>query len=142
MLHSSGPPFARVDHGQRRIIVADDDLDLRALLADALEQSGYEVFQASSGSEVVDAVRCITADGKTVDLLISDLRMPKMDGLFVLKLLRDAEFDMPVLLLTAFSDSETRREASAFGARVLDKPLHLHTLCREVARALAENVDR
>ena len=119
-----------------RIVLAEDDHSLRELLASSLEYEGYEVSQASTGNELIDQMRRFAAAGDKVDLLISDVRMPKMSGLVVLKLLRDAEFDMPVILITAFSDIWTRREAGEYGAVLLDKPVHIRTLRREVAKAL------
>lgn len=120
-----------------RIVLAEDDRSLRELLASALEHEGYEVVQATTGNELIDQIRRIAAGGERVDLVVSDVRMPKMSGLAVLKLLRDAEFNMPVILITAFSDVWTRREAGEFGAVLLDKPVQLRTLRDEVKKALS-----
>jgi len=120
-----------------RIVLAEDDSSLRELLASALERDGYEVVQATTGNELTDQIRRIAAGGERIDLVISDVRMPKMSGLAVLKLLRDAEFNMPVILITAFSDVWTRREAGEFGAVLLDKPVQLRTLRDEVKKALS-----
>ena len=119
-----------------RIVLAEDDQTLRELLASALAYEGYEVVQASTGNELIDQMRRMTAAGENVDLLVSDVRMPKMSGLGVLRLLRDAEFDLPVILITAFSDLWTRTEAAAYGAVLLDKPVHLRNLRIEVEKAL------
>jgi DNA-binding response OmpR family regulator len=115
---------------------------LRDLLASALEHEGYEVVRASTGNEVVDHIRRITGSRDSVDLVVSDVRMPTLSGLAVLKLLRDAELDVPVILITAFSDVWTRREAGEYGAVLLDKPVSLRTLRGEVAKALARPTDR
>ena len=114
----------------------------RSLLASTLEYAGYEVVQAATGNQLIDQMRRIVAGGEDVDLLISDVRMPKMSGLLVLKLLRDAEFVMPVILITAFSDIWTRREASDYGAVLLDKPVQLRTLRRAVEKALNREDDQ
>jgi len=118
------------------VVLAEDDPALRALLAAALSHDGHEVVQAASGNEVIDRVRALVSSGLGVDLLVSDVRMPKLSGLSVLKLLRDAELDIPVILMSAFSDSRTRAEASQHGAVLLDKPVQLRVLRSEVERAL------
>jgi DNA-binding response OmpR family regulator len=131
-----GPPTSPVPLRPPRIVLAEDDASLRDLLASALEYEGYEVVRASTGSELIDHVRRIARGRDKVDLVVSDVRMPTLSGLAVLKLLRDAEFDIPVILITAFSDVWTRREAGEYGAILLDKPLSLRTLRGEVAKAL------
>lgn len=124
--------------GKRRVrlVLAEDDSSLRELLASALERDGYEVVQASTGNELIEFIRGIVSRGEEVDLLISDVRMPTMSGLLALKLIRDAELRMPVILITAFSDLWTQREAAEYGAVLLDKPVHLRTLRDSVKRAL------
>jgi DNA-binding response OmpR family regulator len=109
---------------------------LRELLASALEYEGYDIVQATTGNELIDHVRGAPGSHDKVDLVVSDVRMPTLSGLTVLKLLRDAEFDVPVILITAFSDVSTRREAGEYGAILLDKPVSLRTLRGEVAKAL------
>jgi DNA-binding response OmpR family regulator len=80
------------------ILVADDDQDIRALVAFRLERAGYEVVQASDGEE---AVRL--AFERVPDLAVLDVMMPKLTGLEVTRRLRDAEETrrVPVILLTA-----------------------------------------
>jgi DNA-binding response OmpR family regulator len=123
-----------------RIVLAEDDGALRELLASALQYEGYAVVQATTGNELVDQIRRLVAVGEQIDLVVSDVRMPKMSGLTVLKLLRDAELTMPVILITAFGDVWTRREAGDYGAVLLDKPVLLRTLRSEVEKALNRDV--
>jgi two-component system response regulator MprA len=117
-------------------VLAEDDRALRELLAAALEHDGYVIVQATTGEDLVDRIRRCRAAGETIDLLISDVRMPKMSGLEVLKLLRDDDDGMPVILITAFGDLWTRREAGEYGAVLLAKPVQLRLLRDEVAKAL------
>jgi len=130
------PPTSAIPLRAPRIVLAEDDASLRELLASALEYEGYDVVRASTGNELIDHVRRIAGRRDKVDLVVSDVRMPTLSGLAVLKLLRDAEFDVPVILITAFSDVWTRREAGEYGAILLDKPVSLRTLRGEVAKAL------
>ena len=121
------------------IILAEDDPALRDLIARALELDGHRVIRVATGSALMAAVRSIVlhgAEGGALDLLISDVRMPELSGIDALKLLRDAELNIPIILITAFSDLSTRAEAARYGAQLLDKPLELRVLRSVVRQSL------
>lgn len=120
----------------KRIVLAEDDDSLRSLLASALEFEGYDVLQAGTGRDLLEVVSSAIEAGKTVDLIISDVRMPKLGGLEALKMLRERGLVIPVLLMTAFGDLWTEREACAHGATLLNKPVHLRTLREHVEKVL------
>ncbi|MET0792568.1 MAG: response regulator [Polyangiaceae bacterium] len=120
--------------------MAEDDASLRALIAEALGMDGHHVVQVATGSDLINAVRQIVVDGAQggrLDLLISDVRMPHLSGIDALKLLRDAELRVPIILITAFSDLWTRAEAARYGARLIDKPLELRVLRQAVREQLS-----
>jgi DNA-binding response OmpR family regulator len=124
---------------QAQIVLAEDDQSLRELIAGALELDGHRVIQVATGNALVAAVRRIVIQsdhGEALDLLISDVKMPELSGLDALKLLRDADLRIPIILITAFSDLWTRAEAARYGARLLDKPLELRVLRKLVHDAL------
>lgn len=121
----------------RVIALAEDDSALRELIAAALELDGHRVLQLATGSALVITVNRILIQGGELDLLISDVRMPGLTGLEALKLLRDAELRIPIILITAFSDFWARAEAIRYGARLLDKPLELRVLRKVVSESLA-----
>ena len=116
-----------------RILLAEDDDEMRRLLADALRDEGYVVEEARDGNELMARVRSavLSGDGRApVDLVISDIRMPGCSGLDVLRSLRDEDWSVPVILITAFGDEETHRTARQNGATmVLDKPFEMGDLC-------------
>jgi DNA-binding response OmpR family regulator len=97
------------------ILVADDDADLRALVAYRLESAGYEVLQAVDGQQAVDL-----AFERTPDVVVLDLMMPKLDGYEVARRLRADErtLRVPVILLT--SRSQERDVAAGFDAGAND----------------------
>jgi DNA-binding response OmpR family regulator len=122
------------------IVLAEDDPALRELIAGALELDGHRVIQVATGSALMTEVQNIVIHGHKggeVDLLISDVHMPELSGLDALKLLRDANLRVPIILITAFSDLWTRSEAARYGARLLDKPLELRVLRGVVRDSLA-----
>ena len=102
-----------------RILVADDEQGLRAFVAEALEADGHTVAQAADG---VEASQRLAREG--FDLLITDLRMPRMDGLALLRQVRLEQPELEVLVLTAHGTIETAVEAMKLGAfDYLEKPL-------------------
>ncbi len=131
------PPPIRLPIKQR-ILVADDDPDLRALVASALRRAGYDVVEACNGMEAIDHIASTVwtrRDGfKTI---VSDVRMPDLTGLDLLAALRCTRVETPVILMTAFGDEEVRDEARSLGATaVLDKPFNLDELHAAVRKAM------
>ena len=115
----------------RRIIVAEDDREMRRLIAGTLIRDGHVVEEAPDGPKLLILV--IEAD-PPVDLVISDHRMPVSSGLQVLKGLRDAGWSLPFILLSAFGDEHLRSEAARLDAIFLAKPFELEAL-RIIVRA-------
>ncbi len=116
-----------------RVLIADDDQTIRALLADLLADLGYEVLTASNGAEAVElAVR------EEPDALILDFLMPRLSGVDALKAIRARGLTMPAVLLSAVSDSSLR-ELEGFEApeAMLEKPFRRKTVEKALEKALA-----
>ena len=114
-----------------RVLLADDDTDMRQVVAAALRQDGYEVIEARDGWQLLQYLATHTRepDEDRIDLVISDIRMPGRNGLDVLAGLRWANPSMPFILITGFGDLHTHLEARRLGAAaVLDKPFDLEQL--------------
>lgn len=119
----------------RRILVVDDDPDIRALAHQALSQDGHTVIQASSGAEALASI-----EAHAPDLLVLDLLMPVQGGLEVLKILRSrpATARLPVVVLTAMDDEATTRAGFELGATdYLTKPFSIPQLAARVRACLA-----
>ncbi|NVJ21515.1 MULTISPECIES: sigma-54-dependent transcriptional regulator [Myxococcus] len=116
-----------------RILVADDEEGVRSFIAEALEVEGHVVTQAADGEE---AARLLAKQG--VDLLVTDLRMPGMDGLTLLRKVREEQPDVEVVVLTAVGSVESAVSAMKAGAfEYLLKPVGSPAELRlTVARAL------
>ena len=114
------------------LLVVDDDTVVREALVEALAEAGYDVRSAGDGARAV----ALLAE-RAPDVVLSDVRMPGMDGLALLALLRERAPDIPVLLMTAFDDMPTVVAAMREGATdFLVKPLDLHELRTRVARVI------
>lgn len=118
------------------IALAEDNPQLRALLAMALETTGYRVLQAETGERLVAIVRRSLEAGEPLRLIITDVRMPTLGGLEAARMLRDAGHTGPLIFMTAFGDAWTRSQAAGLGALLLDKPLSLRVLRNAVTTAL------
>jgi CheY-like chemotaxis protein len=123
--------------------VAEDDLHMRKLVADALRKDGYEVVELADGERLYAQVthHLISSGELDVDLLVSDLRMPGKHGLDVAEVVRGVSADLPMILMTAFGDHETRERITSLRAVPLDKPFPMSALRREAARLLCRDAD-
>ncbi len=144
MTLQTSPPEPRwqVSPEPHRIIVADDDDDMRRMLANVLRSDGYFVLEAKDGERLKTLIGAVTrADGAApLALVITDHRMPGMSGLQVLEWLRELDWLTPVILLTGFGDRKLHKEAQELGAAsVFDKPFDLAAL-RERVRELVNVV--
>jgi len=118
-----------------RILLAEDDYDMRILLAWSLRESGYEVVECPDGIHLLDHVGSFfpPADPEDFDLIISDIRMPGVTGLEVLEGTREYKGFPPMILITAFGDEETHEQARRLGAvAIFDKPFDIDDLLTKV----------
>jgi DNA-binding response OmpR family regulator len=123
-----------------RVLVADDDAEMRHLVAESLRRDDYEVIEEPDGGRLLVRVAAIYSFQGTMtpfDLIVSDIRMPVCSGLAIVKGLREAHWNTPVILMTAFGDEETRALAHALGAVLFDKPFQMGAL-RAVVRTLLQ----
>ena len=125
-----------------RIVVIDDEQEMRSLLEDFLSREGYEVNSFSTASAALTALSASgplapTADRGDIDLIISDINMPEMTGLEFTTKLQELRSEIPIILITAFGSIETAIEAMRRGAfHYIVKPFKLTEMSINVERAL------
>jgi CheY-like chemotaxis protein len=118
-----------------RILLAEDDNDMRNLMAQLLRRDGYEVVECPNGVGLLDYLSTFLgrSEPEHFDLVISDIRMPGLSGLEVLGGLHRRPDFPPTILMTAFGDAETHAEATEIGvAAMFDKPFDMHELMAKV----------
>ncbi len=116
-----------------RALVVDDEPKMRQVLEFALEGLGHEVTQASNGIEALKVL-----DNASIGLVLTDLRMPGMDGLALLKAIRERGDEVPVIVLTAYGTVETAVEAMKLGASdYIIRPFEIQAVELAVTRVLA-----
>lgn len=115
-----------------RVLVAEDDRELRRLVTAVLRRCGYVVDEAANGIDMLERLADVTLRKRTFDLIVSDVRMPGLTGMEVIEGLqlgdRAQSFRTPVIFMTAFGDDDVHAEAARLGATILDKPFDLEDL--------------
>jgi CheY-like chemotaxis protein len=121
------------------VLVADDDEDMRALIAEALRFDGHDVVETRDGVELLDRLSEMVHDpSRRPAVVVTDLLMPNLSGLGVLAALRRARWDVPVILITAMNDASVLTVAERFGAvTMFRKPVNIDNLRTAVLNAKA-----
>lgn len=115
-----------------RILVVEDDSEMRSLLTDELSDEGYAVTQATDGADA-----SLRVEREAFDLIITDMKMPKMGGLEFLSVVEKSRPGMPVIMITAFGDWPSYVEAYDKGAvDYISKPFKMLDLKNAVKKAL------
>ncbi len=117
-----------------RVLIADDEASIRDLLTKTLALADYEIDSVPDGRAAVERLRA-----GAYDLLITDLKMPGMDGLSLIREARRLSPDLPVIVITAFSTEAAAIEAIDLGVDgYLTKPFRISRILSTAARALGE----
>jgi two-component system chemotaxis response regulator CheY len=119
----------------KTIMVVDDSISIRQVVGIALKQAGYEVIEACDGSDAL--VKLNALSGQKINLIISDVNMPNMDGISFVRELktRPAYKFTPVLMLTTESQEEKKEQGKAAGARAwMVKPFKPEALLAAVQK--------
>ena len=122
-----------------RVLLVEDEALIAELFAEALSGEGYDVVVARDGQEALRLFTAAEAGGRAFDIVVTDVRMPRMDGVTLTNRLRSAHPDLPVVLITGYASAE---QLSALPKRgqddeivVLPKPVDLARLCTVVRSA-------
>jgi len=119
----------------KKILIVEDNLDMREVLHLYLKTENFDVVVASDGREGLYLARA-----EKPDLIITDLHMPNLDGLTLVKELRaePAFKDTPIIVFTAFSREDRDNAIRAGANRAVDKPTHFESLIDDVHELLEE----
>lgn len=120
------------DGQMHRIILAEDDEDMRKFLAKALEKAGYDVVSFGNGAEAYERLK-----EEPFTLLLTDIVMPEMDGIELARKAADLDPDLKIMFITGFAAVALNPDSQApQDAKVLSKPFHLRDLVGEIERML------
>src|SRR5499427_2112869 len=128
MKTAAQPVVAATERRPPRILVVDDERSMRELLAIVLKREGYEVMLAENGRGAIEIL-----EREAVDILISDIKMPDLSGVDVLRAAKKIDQDILGIMITAFASTETAVEAMRLGAcDYLSKPFDIDLLKMKV----------
>jgi DNA-binding NtrC family response regulator len=119
---------------KNKILVVDDEDALRTVLSGELVSEGYDVRTASDGDEAISGLQ-----KETFDLVLLDIKMPRLNGFEVLKFIKDKHPKTKVVMLTGFADLKNAIESKKLGAEdFVSKPYDLVDLLTTIERVLNE----
>lgn len=111
-----------------KILVVEDDKNLKKLMVTYLKRNGYITYEATNGVEALEIM-----DKNYIDLIVSDIMMKQMDGYELTKILREANYKMPILLVTAKSTISDKKEGFSLGADdYMVKPIDIEEMLLRV----------
>ena len=117
----------------QRILLAEDDDDMRRFLVKALEKAGYDVVSFGNGMEAYDRLL-----EEPFMMLLTDIVMPEMDGIELARKAAELDPDLKIMFITGFAAVALNPDTNApKDAKILSKPFHLRDLVDEVERMLA-----
>jgi two-component system response regulator (stage 0 sporulation protein F) len=120
---------------QKKILIVDDQNGIRVLLVEVFNGEGYKTFQASNGKIALDIVR-----KDAPDLVLLDMKIPGMDGLEILKHIKDIDSSIKVIMMTAYGELDMIKEATDLGALMhFTKPFDIDELRAAVNSQLKKN---
>lgn len=120
--------------GGKRVLVIEDQEDLAALYDSALSKEGYEVTKAYTGEEGVALF-----EDNGADAVVLDMTLPEMHGVQTLKMIRNLNANVPVVVVTGETSAETRQQCERLGVQqYLSKPADYHDIMEALRRALSD----
>ncbi len=122
--------------GGGRVLLVEDEDTVRAVAERALVRQGYEVTPAADGEEGLEALERIIAGGGDVDLVVSDVVMPSMDGPAMAREIRKLRGDLPVLFMSGYAEEQLRREIDIPNMHFLAKPFSVAQIVAAVEDVL------
>lgn len=115
-----------------KILIVDDQYGIRILLSEVFRNEGYLTYEAANGKEAL-----ALCEQERPDLVILDMKIPGMDGLEILKHLKAKDSSIRVIMMTAYGELDTIKEAMELGALThFTKPFDIEELCRKVSEYL------
>ncbi|CAM4069379.1 chemotaxis protein CheY [Bacillus manliponensis] len=116
-----------------KILIVDDQYGIRVLLHEVFQKEGYQTFQAANGFQALDIV-----NKDCPDLVVLDMKIPGMDGIEILKRIKDINKDIKVILMTAYGELDMIQEAKDLGALMhFAKPFDIDEVRKVVRNELA-----
>lgn len=120
---------------KKKLLIVDDQVGIRILLLEVFSTEGYETFQAANGRAALDIVR-----NHRPDLVLLDMKIPGMDGLEILKQIKEYDRSIKVIMMTAYGELDMIKEATDLGALMhFTKPFDIDEMRLAVNMQMGES---
>jgi two-component system cell cycle sensor histidine kinase/response regulator CckA len=130
---AAAEPGVRLGEQRLHVLVVDDEPSLRRFAARVLEEAGYRVHQAADG---LDALELVRVRGSLLDVVVSDVVMPRLNGVQLLERLSVSHPELPVLLMSGYATEQLAHRGITAPCAMLPKPFPPERLIEEVERCL------
>ncbi len=122
-----------------KVLVVDDEDAIRFLLASELEAEAFEVQSAGDGDEAIELIRAKGEQADKFDIILLDIKMPRVDGFEVLRYVKGSVPETKVIMVTAYADVKNAIESLRLGASdFVSKPYDLDDILTSINRALGK----
>lgn len=122
----------------KKLLIVDDQNGIRILLMEVFSSEGYDTFQAANGKIALEIVQ-----QETPDLVLLDMKIPGMDGLEILKRIKEINVDIKVIMMTAYGELDMIKEATELGALMhFTKPFDIDEMRVAVNTQLKNNLEK
>lgn len=112
----------------QKVLVVDDQMGIRILLCEVLQSAGYDTLEAPNGTAAIEL-----AKSAQPDVILLDMKMPGMDGMQILKVIREAGSTAIIIMMTAYGELDLIEEAMKLGANsFLTKPFDIEAIREEI----------
>jgi len=119
-----------------KILIVDDQLGIRLLLNEVLKKEGYQTYQAENGQLALEL-----AGTHSPDLVLLDIKIPGIDGIEILKRMKEINPSIRVIIMTAYGEREVINEAKELGALThITKPFDIEELVKKVQENLSDKI--
>jgi DNA-binding response OmpR family regulator len=120
---------------RKNILVAEDDRNIAKLIKEIIERKGNSAVIALDGDEAFKVFSSVK-----FDLIITDLKMPKIDGMNLIKMVRERDKDIPIIIITAYGSDKNRVLAENFGVtKILSKPCSIVEIAQAIETSLVSS---
>ena len=124
-----------MSNNEIKILIIDDEKNIREGLAEALNEKDYKVYQVKNSREALSYL-----NKNSFDIALTDLKMPEIDGIEFLEIVKEKQPDIDVIIMTAYGDDQNMEQAQELGVLYyLSKPFDLFELRDRVRKVLSHN---
>jgi adenylate cyclase len=123
---------------EQTVLVIDDELNIREMIAETLEADGYTVLQADTGARALEVLGL-----RSVDIILSDIQLPDTSGIELASRIREQQESIPIVMVTALADADKAIDALKLGVSdYITKPFDLEHLSRSIRRILDKEQEK